>query len=249
MVWIYTLTSVLVISLISLLGVITLSFNIDKLKRLVSFLVSFAAGAMLGGVFLHLLPELAEKPGLGFTNSLIILAGILAFFIMEKIVCWRHCHIPTSDEHPHSLGVMNIIGDGLHNFTDGIIIAAAFMNSVSLGLATVIAVILHEIPQEIGDFSVLIYAGYSKSKALLLNLLSALTAVAGAVFTLIIGEQFSVLIQGLSFITIGGFLYIAIGDLIPELKKETGLRKTSKQLVGLSLGIVLMLLLRLLNSH
>ncbi len=188
-----------------------------------------------------MLPELAETPGISFINSFIILLGIFIFFVMEKIVCWRHCHIPSSDEHPHSLGIMNIIGDGLHNFTDGVIIAAAFLNSISLGLATVIAVTLHEISQEIGDFSVLIYAGYSKTKTLFFNLFAALLAV----LTLIIGQQFTGLIESLSFIAIGGFLYIAIGDLIPELKKESGLKKSIKQLIGLFIGIVLMFLLRL----
>lgn len=247
-VWIYTLISVFAISLISLLGIFVLSFNIQKLKKVVSFLVSFAAGAMLGGVFLHLLPELAEVPGITFINSLIILLGIFVFFVIEKIVCWRHCHVPSSDEHPHSLGIMNIIGDGVHNFTDGIIIAAAFLNNISLGIATVIAVALHEIPQEIGDFSVLVYAGFSKSKALIFNLFAALLAVVGAVLTLIIGAQFTGIIKSLSFITIGGFLYIAIGDLMPELKKDAGLKKSIKQLIGLSMGILLMFLLRLFSE-
>ena len=239
-VWFNSLLAVFIVSLISLIGVFTIYLQPPKLNKLLLPLVSFAAGALLGGVFIHLLPEIAEKQGFNLTVSLLILLGILLFFVLEKIVCWRHCHIPTSPKHPHSLGIMNLIGDSLHNFTDGVVIAAAFMVSSSLGIATTLAVAFHEIPQELGDFSVLIYAGFSKTKALLFNFLSALTAVLGAVLTLVIGSQIHHLVGFLLAITAGGFLYIASADLIPELKKEQGIKKSFFQLISLLAGILIM---------
>lgn len=242
--WLYSLISVSITSLISLVGVFTLSIKLEKLKRILIFLVSFAAGSLLGGAFIHLLPEMVEKQGLSLGNSFNILLGILIFFVLEKIIYWRHCHIPTSQDHPHQLGIMNLIGDGLHNFTDGIIISAAFITSTSLGIATTIAVIFHEIPQEIGDFSVLIYAGFSRTKALLFNFISALLAFLGAILTLLIGSYFHQLVDFLIFLTIGGFIYIASSDLIPELKKEQGLLKSFFQLISLSAGILIMGLIK-----
>lgn len=240
----YSFISVFIVSLISLVGIFAVSIKLKRLKKILLFLVSFSAGALLGGVFIHILPEISEKEGLDLTDSLAILAGILAFFALEKIICWRHCHVPSSKEHPHSLGIMNLIGDGLHNLTDGMIITAAFMTNISLGIATTIAVIFHEIPQEIGDFSVLIYAGYSKTKALLFNFISALFAFLGLVLTLLIGSHFSRLIDYLIPLTAGGFLYIATADLIPELKKEPGIKKSFLQLISLILGVLVMLIIK-----
>jgi zinc and cadmium transporter len=243
-VWLYSLISVLVVSLFSLIGALVLFFKLDKLKKILPYFVSFSAGALLGGVFIHLLPEIAQERGFTLDTSLLVLLGILIFFVLEKIICWRHCHIPTSEEHPHTLGVMNLIGDGLHNFTDGVIISASFMTSLSLGLATTLAVIFHEIPQEIGDFSVLIYAGYSKGKALLFNLLTALMAVIGAVITLTVFSQIEAITYYLIPLTAGGFIYIASSDLIPELKKEQGLKKSFLQLLGLLTGVLIMWLIK-----
>lgn len=243
--WLYSLLAVFLVSLTSLIGVLALTIKLEKLKSLLSFLVSFAAGALLGGVFIHILPEISEKHGsFDLENSLLVLAGILLFFVLEKVVCWRHCHIPSSKDHPHSLGAMNLIGDGLHNFTDGIIIAAAFMVNISLGMATTVAVLFHEIPQEIGDFSVLIYSGFSKGKALFFNFISALLAFLGALLVLIIGNQFSQLIDFLLPLTAGGFIYIATADLIPELKKEEKIKKSLLQLICLLIGILIMWLIK-----
>jgi len=239
-VWLNSLLAVFIISLISLVGILTIYFQPQKLNKLLLPLVSFAAGALLGGVFIHLLPEIAEKQGFNLTVSLLVLLGILLFFVLEKIVCWRHCHLPFSPSHPHSLGIMNLIGDSLHNFTDGVAIAAAFMVSSSLGLAAALAVGFHELPQELGDFSVLIYAGFSKTKALLFNFLSALTAVLGAVLTLVVGSKVHHLVGFFLPITAGGFLYIASADLIPELKKEQGIKKSFFQLASLLAGILIM---------
>jgi len=242
-VWFYSLTSVLVVSLLSFIGVLFLAVKKSILQKLLLFLVSFAAGGMLGGAFIHLLPEAIDQLGVGFNFSLSVLGGILAFFILAKFIAWRHCHIPTSRQHPHPLALMNLVGDAFHNFIDGVIIAASFMVSFPLGIVTSLAVVFHEIPQEIGDFGVLVYGGFSKVKALFFNFASALTAILGAVLTLILGSRLVGVIPLVIPFTAGGFLYIAGSDLIPELHKETNLLKSGVQLLGLLLGIGLMVVL------
>lgn len=245
--WLYTIGSVLIVSLISLIGVFMLAINLERLKKILLLLVSFAAGSLLGGAFLHLLPHAIEETENVERATFIILVGIILFFVLEKILRWRHCHIPTSEDHPHPVGINNLIGDGFHNLIDGMIIAGAYMVSVPVGIATTIAVLFHEIPQEIGDFSILIHAGYSRGKALFFNFLSALTAVLGAVLTLIIGSSVEKIHEYLIPFTIGGFIYIATADLIPELKKETNLKKSFAQLLALLFGIGIMALLLLLE--
>ena len=242
-VWFYSLTSVLFVSLLSFVGVLFLAIKKSILQKLLLFLISFAAGGMLGGAFIHLLPEAIDQLGVGFNFSLSVLGGILAFFILEKFIAWRHCHIPTSRQHPHPLALMNLVGDAFHNFIDGVIIAASFMVSFPLGIVTSLAVVFHEIPQEIGDFGVLVYGGFSKVKALFFNFASALTAILGAVLTLILGSRLVGVIPLIIPFTAGGFLYIAGSDLIPELHKETNLLKSGVQLLGLLLGIGLMVAL------
>jgi len=245
--WLYTILSVLGISLISFIGILTISIKLEKLKKVILFFVSFSAGSLLGGAFIHLLPEAYNEATNTEIIPFMILAGLLVFFILEKLLCWRHCHIPTSDDHPHPFGMNNLVGDGLHNLVDGVIIAGSYLVSVPVGIATTIAVVLHEIPQEIGDFGVLIHAGYSKKKALFFNFLSALTAVLGAVLTLTIGVKIEQVVAYLIPITVGGFIYIATADLIPELKKETNLGKSFGQLISLLLGIGIMSLLLLME--
>lgn len=240
-VWFNTIFSVLVVSLISLIGIITFALNNKKLRKMLLLLVSFSAGSLFGGAFIHLLPEATERIGFKLELSLYILAGILFFFVLEKFVHWRHCHVPTSKSHPHPLGMMNLVGDGFHNLIDGMIIAAAYMASVQTGIATTMAVILHEIPQEIGDFGVLIHAGYSKVKALFFNFLSAITSVIGAIIVLVIGAKSGNFVNALLPFTAGGFIYIAGSDLIPELKKEcTNLSNGIQQFLALALGILIM---------
>jgi len=173
----------------------------------------------------------------------LVILGILVFFILEKLIHWRHCHIPTSKGHPHPLAFMNIIGDGAHNFIDGLVIGGAYLVSVPVGIAATIAVILHEIPQEIGDFGVLVYAGFSKLKALFFNFLSALTAVLGVIVSLTIGTRIGNYTLFLLPFAAGGFIYIAGSDLIPELHKESLLSKSLMQFFFLVLGIIAMLLL------
>ncbi len=239
----YALLATIIVSLISLLGVAALSFSEKTLKRFSFLLVSLAAGTLIGDVFIHLLPEAAIGAGDGLW--LWVIAGIGLFFALEKIIHWRHCHVPTSEAHPHPLGLMNLLGDALHNFFDGLLIAGSFIVSPTLGVATTIAVILHEIPQEIGDFSVLIHAGYSKAKAIAFNFFSALAALLGVGVVFAFGEHVTQLGEILVPITAGGFIYIAVSDLMPELRKETRWQWSVGQLLLLSIGVGIMYLLKI----
>ena len=246
--WLYALVSVVIVSLISLIGIFTLAVKENSLKKTLLLLVSFAAGALLGDVFIHLLPKVVKESGFTIEVSLYILFGILIFFILEKFIQWRHCHMPTTKAHAHPVALMNLVGDSLHNLIDGMIIAGSYLASVPLGIATTIAVVLHEIPQEMGDFGVLLHGGFNKARALLFNFITALTAVLGAVIALVIGsniENFSLIIIS---ITIGGFIYIAGSDLIPEMHKTSvPASKSVAQLIAFVGGMFVMLLLLLVG--
>ncbi len=238
----YTLISVLIVSLISLVGVLTLSFKVHTLKRCLIYLVSFSAGALLGDVFIHLLPEIIGKNGFELNISLYILFGILFSFIVEKIINWRHCHHPTTKDHPHPFAIMNLVGDFFHNFLDGLIIGASYLASIPVGIATTIAVILHEIPQEIGDFGILLHGGFSKNKALFFNFVTALSAVLGAVLSFILAARVENSLSFLLPFAAGNFIYIAGADLIPELHKYEFTTKGSfLQLLAIILGIGIMI--------
>ena len=245
-VWGYTLLSVLLISIISFVGILTISLKMEKLKKILLYMVSFAAGGLLGGAFIHLIPEAVEEFGLSSSMSIYLLSGVVLFFIMEKFICWRHCHHPTTKDHPHPFAYMNLIGDGVHNFIDGLIVAASYLVSMPLGVATTIAVILHEIPQEIGDFGVLVHGGFTRKRALGMNFLTALTAVLGAVVALLLG-----FLEGLTAFLLplaaGGFIYIAGSDLIPELHKDVNMKRSGAQLFFIILGIAIMYLLTLMG--
>ncbi len=245
----WTIGSVLVVSLISLIGVFTLGLNEKRLSKLLVYLISFSAGALLGDVFLHLLPEIVEKNGFGFEISGMILLGVLGFFVLEKVLHWRHCHADIGNEkHIHPFAWNNIVGDGFHNLLDGVIIAASYLVSVPVGLATTFAVVMHEIPQEIGDFGVLIQGGFSKGQALLVNLGSAFMSVMGAVIVLAFNNSVGGLEKVLIPLAAGGFLYIAGSDLIPEIHKHSdSFWKGVGQFVGLVLGMGVMVWLLVLG--
>ncbi len=232
----------MVVSLISLIGILFFFLKKSTLDKTLLFLVSLSAGSLFGGALLHLLPEAIEKTGFTLTVSLSVLAGIISFFLIEKYVHWHHCHDAQCQGHKHHLVVMNLVGDGVHNFIDGVIIAVSYLASIPLGIATTIAVILHEVPQEISDFGVLLYSGLKKSKALFYNLLSALVAVIGAIIGLMFAtETFISLIIPFAA---GGFIYIAGSDLIPELHKKCGAKDSFWHILALILGISLMVLLK-----
>ncbi len=241
----HTMIAIAIVSLVSLIGVVALSISTPWLKRISLLLVSLAAGTLIGDTFLHLLPEALEETANPTIIWLAVIGGILLFFVLEKIIHWRHCHIPVSPEHTHPLGIMNLVGDGLHNFFDGMLIAGSFIVSPSLGVATTLAVIFHEIPQEIGDFGVLIHAGFSRARALWFNFLSALAAFAGAFVVIFWSQVNQYTADFLVPVTAGGFLYIAVSDLIPELKKENGVGASSLQLLMILVGLGIMYLIKI----
>lgn len=242
-IWLYTLLSVIIVSLISLVGVFAFAISAEKLKKILIYFVSFAAGSLLGDAFIHLIPEAYESMGASLSLSVYILLGILSFFVIEKFLHWRHCHEVACDDHPHPFSYILLVGDAVHNFIDGLVIAASYFVSIPVGIATTLAVIFHEIPQEIGDFGSLLYAGFKKAKALLFNFFTALTAVAGALIVLILNINDGEFTKFLIPFAAGGFIYIASSDLIPELHKDTDPKKSFWQLVSFILGIALMLAL------
>ena len=234
--------SLLVVSLLSFSGALALAFNKKLLRRILTTLTSFAAGALLAVAFFDLFPEAVELNGekaFGF-----VLLGMILFFVLERIIHWHHCHDEECEVHAEHY--LNLIGDGIHNFLDGGIIAAAYLVDFRIGIATTIAVAAHEIPQEIGDFSILVHGGFSEKKALLFNFLSALTAVAGGLLTIYFSRVFDSLTPLLISISTGGFIYIATADLLPAISKETNRNKMILHSFAFLIGIgVLFLVLRL----
>jgi len=247
MIWFYTLISVIIISLISLIGVFSLSFGIEKIKKVSLLLVSFAVGGLFGDAIIHLLPETFKEMGFGLLPSLLILSGILLFFVLERFLRWQHCHEIDYPDHRKDVANIILIGDAVHNMIDGMIIAASFLTNIPLGLATTIAVIFHEIPSEIGEFGVLIHSGFSAKKALLFNFLSGLTAILGAIIILVLGPRINDFSLFLLPITAGGFLYIAGSDLLPELHHDVKLSTSLWQMILIILEISIMASLVLLG--
>ncbi len=243
----YTLLSVFIVSLASFVGILSVSAKVTKKHKVLLFLVSLSAGTLFGGAFLHLLPETIQDQGYTLLVSGMIIAGIITFFILEKIVHWHHCHThffgPKKHTHPNDkqhIGVLNMIGDGVHNFLDGLVIAGSYLINIPTGIATTIAVIIHELPQEFADFGVLIYSGFSTKKALFLNFLSALTAVLGALVGLFFASHSEWFLRIILPFAAGGFLYIAGSNLIPELHKESEIDDSIWHVFALLLGIALM---------
>lgn len=241
MLYFYLILSLTIISAVSLAGVITLRWSPDKMAKINFWLISLAAGSLIGDSFFHLLPESTHNAD-SLSPWLYLTGGLLAFFVLEKIIHWRHCHIPTTHQHPHPLGTMNIVGDLLHNFLDGLVLANAFLVSQALGWTTALAIFIHEVPQEISDFGILIHAGYSRLKAIRLNFWTSLSAFLGAAVAIIFQTDWST--NNLLAFTAGGFIYIATADLLPEMQKETTWQKSTHQLIGLSSGLLIMLLMK-----
>jgi len=238
------LASVTSISLVAFIGILFIGLKENLLRRALMALVGFASGTLLGGALLHLLPEVSAKMD-ETTMFYYVILGIVSFFAMEKFFYWRHCH---EEECPvHMFVYLNLVGDGIHNFIDGMVIAATFMLRFDLGFTTTLAVLFHEIPQEIGDFGVLVYGGFSKKKALTYNFISAITAILGATAT-----YFLTYLQSIETLLVpfaaGGFIYIAATDLMPELHKKFQAVGSLVQLLAIVLGIGLMAYLKMAMS-
>ena len=238
--WVYSLTSAALISLISLVGIVTIMVGVRRLDRVIPLLISLAVGALFGDALVHLLPEAFEESTATALTSFYVLVGILVFFLLERYLQWHHEHRAHSVNPVHPVAYMNMVSDGVHNFLDGLIIGASYLVSVPIGLATTVAVALHEVPQELGDFGILVHAGFTPRRALLMNLLSGLLALVGVVISLVLGPSFSSYTSFMLPLTAGGFIYIAGSDLIPELHRETELAGSLAQFAMVVAGIGLM---------
>lgn len=231
-----------IISSGSFVGVLTLALSQKFLSKILMSLVSLSAGTMLAAALLHLLPESIEVLGNTLPFQLTLLSFI-GFFVLERFLHWRHCH---DKDHltKHTMGTMNLIADGIHNFLDGVLIAASFATGGGLGLIATLAIAMHEIPQEIGDFGVLLHSGFTRRKALLYNILVSLTAIAGGILGYIASHTMTEFAHYLIPIAAGGFIYISAADLIPELKHETSTKRTISMIATFLFGVVIMMLVK-----
>ncbi|MDD5005849.1 MAG: ZIP family metal transporter [Candidatus Omnitrophica bacterium] len=246
MVLVWAISASIIVSLISFVGIFALLLKGDMLNEILIVLIGFSAGGLIGGAFLHLLPEALEHSTEVRTFSFTII-GFIAFFILERYFYWRHCHEEKCDIHTFTY--LSLVGDGIHNFIDGLIIGTSFMVGIKVGIIATLAIVMHEIPQELGDFGILIYGGFSRFKAFFYNFLSALTAVIGT----IVGYYFSSKVSDLSSFILpfaaGGFIYIASCDLVPELHKQKNAHKANVSLLFFILGILLMVWLKTFGGH
>jgi len=236
----------LAIFLTSILSII-LAIPFGKARKFTTkysfILISFASGTLFGDAFIHLIPEaFLENPN-SYQPSLFILLGIGTFFILEKFIHWQHCHEGFSKDHPHNIATMSFVGDTVHNFIDGVIIAGSFLISTPLGITTTVAVLAHEIPQEIADFSIMLYGGWKIKKALILNFISSLSSFAGAIIIILASQATFNILSALAPFTAGGFIYIAGSDLVPELKKHVSASHSLAQLIAMASGVLIMIVL------
>lgn len=242
------IASTFFVSLLSFSGV-TILFLKEKLDKILLILVTFSAGALIGAAFFHLLPEAISESGSDKTLKIFfaLTIGFCLFFILEQFISWHHHH---EREHPEikSFSYLILISDGIHNFIDGLIIAASFLTGIKIGAITTLAVIFHEIPQEIGDFGVLIYGGFKKTTAFLYNFFSALVAILGGIVGFLISEKIGKEILYLLPFAAGTFLYIASSDLIPEIKQKIGLKESFLHFFVFLLGLGLMILTKLFGG-
>ena len=251
----YIFASIAAVSLVSFVGVAVFSLREAALKKVLFVLIGLAAGTMLGDAIIHLIPEALEEIGDERTFGLAALSGIVAFFILEKYLRWHHAHHGPEEEHeeeeahnhPRHLAPMVLVADGIHNLVDGAIIAASFLVSPVVGFTTAIAVFLHEIPQEIADYALLVHSGLSRTRALLYNFASGLVAFLGAGIVLVLHDSFESFGAIIVAFTAGAFIYIAATDLIPELHKTSDRKKRTIELVSFIIGILLMFLLTYLE--
>ena len=243
--WFYALGSAAVVSLISLVGVITLMVGVQRLDRVIPLLISLAVGGLFGDALVHLLPEAFQDSTSPAATSLYIIIGILLFFAKERYLHWHHEHHEQSVNPVHPVAYINLVSDGIHNFLDGLLMGASYIVSVPIGLATTVAVALHEVPQELGDFGILVHAGFKPRHAILMNFLSGVLAIVGVVISLAVGPKIGSYTAFMLPLTAGGFIYIAGSDLIPELHHERELPGSLAQFAMIVVGIGLMFLLLL----
>jgi zinc and cadmium transporter len=239
-----TLLLVLGLTILGGLGGLLVASSILLIKepartRLIPWLVSYAVGALLGASMLEILPKALEQlPAREVFPTLLL--GILLFFVLEKLVLWRHCHTHDCEVHDGSVFPV-LVGDAFHNFVDGAAIAAAVMTSVPLGVSAAVAIAAHEIPQEIGDFAILLHAGYSRTKALLLNVLSACASAVGAIVAFFALDTLPALLPYFLVLAAGSFLYVAMADLIPGLHRGRTDASSMRQIVLIAAGVATML--------
>lgn len=222
----------------------------EKIQRkLVSALLSFATGTLLTAAFIGLIPESIEAVEEPHLITPIILGGILFFFFLEKFLIWRNCQNNACEVHAHAPGPLVLVGDAFHNFTDGIVIAAAFLTDFNIGLAASITIIMHEIPQETGDFAILIHNGMPNKRAFIYNILSSSTTIPSAIISYFILDIFQTVIPIFLAISAASFIYIALSDLTPQLHQHTETKEIIKQLLLIILGIILMALILSFGGH
>lgn len=253
----YILIATLAVSLVSFVSIVTFVASKSVIDRLLMLLVALSGGALMGGAFLHLLPESVEEAERADVSLVVIFAyalvGFCLFLLTEQFLNWHHHHHLHQDhaedhkiDQKHPVSYLILFGDGVHNLIDGLTIAASFMVSTEIGVISTLAVALHEIPQEFGDFGVLVYSGYSRSKALIFNFLSGLTAIAGGIIGYVIADWTDSAILFLLPLAAGGFIYIAASDLVPEIKHGEKGRKMFVRFTVFLLGIGLMAAFKLL---
>jgi zinc and cadmium transporter len=245
--FIWPLLASIIVSLISLVGIFSLLLKESLLNEILFLLIGFSAGGLIGGAFLHLLPEVLEQT----QNSIIfiyVILGFIFFFILERYLHWRHCHKEGLCDI-HAFTYLNLIGDGIHNFGDGLIIGSSFTLSIHFGIVTTLVIIFHEIPHEIGNFGVLVYGGFSRAKALFYNYISSITCILGTIIGYSISEKVANFSIFLLPFAAGGFIYIAACDLIPELHQEPNLKRSTYSLFAFLGGILFILLTRMSHMH
>jgi len=224
--------------------------NDKKQKIVVSLLISFATGTLLASAFLGLIPNAIEYAGEPHIILPFVLGGILFFFFLEKLLIWRNCQINDCEVHgAETAGPIILFGDAFHNFTDGVVIAASFLTNFYVGLIVSFSIILHEIPQETGDFGILLHSGYSKKKAYLYNTLSSSTTIPAAIIAYFILDTVDILVPFMLAISAASFLYIALSDLAPELHKKTSTKDYIIQLILILLGVALMAIILMFHTH
>ncbi|OUJ18993.1 putative divalent heavy-metal cations transporter [Methanonatronarchaeum thermophilum] len=248
LIWILTATTI--IALLAWIGILTLALKQKTFKKLIKLLVAFAAGTLIAAAFIHLIPEAFDNLGVGhgeLTAPLLIIGGFLFFFILEQYLHWHHCHKTPQEHEKTPFSYLILIANGIHNYVDGILIGAAFLVDYSLGIVTAIGVAAHEIPQELGNFGILVYGGWEKIKALSVNFIAALLIVPGGI-TAYLGAE---IIDPMYIIPLaaGGFIYIGAADLIPEIHDGENLKTSLIILTMFILGIAIILGVETLIPH